>query len=188
LTVRITRHALTALTTLCLLGTAAPEIVAQSPAADSGAVEPTFVTVRFIPSDSVRTATLRTKDGVTQEVGNCWAPMVVDASDPRLAGDLTYCSDWHWFGPMEASPSVGSVTYRLVTDEGAWQGSTMLAGWLDPESGDPMAPGGDGVILAGEGAYEGLYAALTFLPDWSDIRGLIFDGAPPAAPVPPPAE
>jgi hypothetical protein len=62
-----------------------------------------------------------------------------------------------------------------------------MAGWLDPESGETIGTGG-GVILAGEGAYEGLYTVLTFLPDWSDIRGFIFEGAPPAAPVPPPAD
>jgi hypothetical protein len=186
--VRITRHALIALTTLGLLGAAAPGVLAQSPAADSGAAEPTFFTIRFEPSDSVRTATVTTEDGVTKQLGDCWAPIVIEPSDPRLAGDLIACGDAHRFGPLEGSPSVGSGTYRLVNDGGAWQGSFTYAEWLDPESGETISSSGGTVILAGEGTYEGLYAVLTFLPDWSDIRGFIFEGEPPAAPVPPSAE
>jgi hypothetical protein len=154
---------------------------------DESTAEPVFFTVQFIPSDSVRGAEVTTEDGVTKQLGNCWAPIVVDPSDPRLAGDLTVCFDAHWFGPLEASPSVASGTYRLVNDDGAWQGSIVGAEWRDPESGETMAPGGDGIVLSGEGAYEGLYAAMSFVPDWSDIRGFIFEGAPPADPVPPPA-
>lgn len=168
-----------------LLAGSAVGVAAQDTA--EGATEPTFFTVRFIPSDSVRGAEVTTEDAVTKQLGNCWAPLVEDPSDPRLAGDLTVCMDAHWFGPLEGSPSVGSGTYRLVNEEGAWQGSTAFAEWLDPESGETMGLG-DGVVLSGEGAYEGLYAALTFVPDWSDIRGFIFEGAPPAVPVPPPAE
>ena len=58
---------------------------------------------------------------------------------------------------------------------------------MDPESGDKIETG-EVVILVGEDGYEGLYAAMTFLPNWSDARGVIFEGAPPAAPVPPSVE
>jgi hypothetical protein len=46
--------------------------------------------------------------------------------------------------------------------------------------------GGGIIVVTGEGAYDGLYAVMT-LSDWSDVRGFIFEGAPPAPPVPPPA-
>jgi hypothetical protein len=187
-TMRTTRHPSTALITVALLAASVPGVDAQSPTADSGAVEPTYFTVRFEPSDPVRTATVTTEDGVTKQVGDCWAPIVVEPSDPRLAGDLIVCGDAHRHGPLAGSPSVGSSTYQLVNDEGAWQGSTTYAEWLDPESGATVGSVGGTVILVGEGSYEGLYAVLTFLPDWSDIRGFIFEGAPPAAPVPPSAE
>jgi hypothetical protein len=171
--------------TVGLLAGSAVGVAAQE---DDGTADPVFFSVRFIPSDAVRMAEVTTEDGVTKQLGNCWAPIVVDASDPRLDGDLTFCADAHWFGALEGSPSVGFGTYRLVNEEGAWQGSETLAEWLDPESGETMGAGGGVTILAGEGAYEGLSAVLTFLPDWSDIRGFIFEGAPPAAPVPPTAE
>ena len=159
-------------------------LAAQSPLPATPA-KPVFFAVRFIPSDSVRSAEVITEDGVTKQLGACWAPIVVDPSDPMLAGDLTVCGDTHWFGPLEASPSVGSGWYRLVNDEGAWQGSTPYAEWRDPESGETIGLGGGVIVLSGEGGYEGLYAVLTFLPDWSDVRGFIFEGAPPVNPVPP---
>jgi hypothetical protein len=182
--VRGIRTTIAAVLAVGLLAGSAAGVAAQDRAE---AAEPTFFTVRFIPSDAVRMAEVTTEDGVTRQLGNCWAPVVAEPSDPRLAGDLTFCADAHWFGPLEGSPSVGSGTYRLVNEEGAWQGSQALAEWPDPESGETMGLGGV-VVLSGEGAYEGLSAVLTFLPDWSDIRGFIFEGAPPSAPVPPPDE
>ncbi len=79
-----------------------------------------------------------------------------------------------------------SETYRIVNDEGAWQGSSLGAAWDDPGS-ERIDIGGQPLILAGEGAYDGLFAALTFVDGWSDIRGVIFEGAPPADVVPPSA-
>jgi hypothetical protein len=181
-----TRSSVTVILTAALLSGSAVGVAAQE--GDDGTADPVFFTVRFIPSDAVRMAEVTTEDGVTKQLGNCWAPTVVDPSDPRLAGDLTVCGDAHWFGPLEGSPSVGSGTYRLVNEEGAWHGSTATAEWLDPESGETMGLGGGVIVLSGEGAYEGLSAVLTFVPDWSDVRGFIFEGVPPAAPVPPLAE
>jgi hypothetical protein len=183
--VHSSRSSLSIILAIGLLASSAGAGAAQ--AADDGSTEPVPFTVDFIPSDQVRQAAVTFRDGVTTELGTCWAPIVQSPSDPRLAGELTFCTDWHRFGASDQSPAVGMGTYRLVNDEGAWQGSSPWAEWIDPGSGETTGTSGSGgaVILAGDGAYEGLSAVLTFHPNWSDIRGLIFEGDPPAAPVPP---
>ena len=77
---------------------------------------------------------------------------------------------------------------RLVRPaKGVKEGEKEALVWVPgPTSGERMDRGGDFVILAGDGAYEGLYAALS-LP-WSDVHGVIFEGAPPAGPIPPSAD
>jgi hypothetical protein len=169
-----------------LLAGSAVGVVAQD---EDEVAAPVPFTVRFLPSNSLRAAQTTTEDGVTKELGNCWAPVIASPSDPRLAGTLTFCSDDHSYGAIAAESDVGvwSTTYRIENDGGAWQGSSAGVAWVDPESGDMMETE-ELVIFVGEDAYEGLYAAMTFLPDWSDIRGVIFEGAPPAAPVPPSAQ
>ena len=155
--------------------------------ADDGTIEPTlFSAPDQIPWAQVRDMEVTTEDGVTKELGSCFAPIVVDASDPRLAGDLVVCGDVYRFGPSDEYPRVGSGSYRLVTDEGAWQGSDAWAEWTDPGSGEVVGLGGGFMVVTGEGAYDGLSAVMD-LSDWSDVRGFIFEGALPAVPVPPPA-
>jgi len=128
-----------------------------------------------------------TERGVSKSLGDCPSLFVVAPSDPRMDGDVTYCTSEHVYGAdRDADPNVATATYRIVNDEGAWQGSLSGVWWTDPTSGDYIEGAGDIVILAGEGAYDGLYAAMTL--DWSDIRGLIFEGAPPAGPILPSAE
>ncbi len=179
------RTPLFAVLAIALIAGAAIGVSAQD---EEEVAAPVPFTVRFIPGDSVRVAQTTTEGGVTKELGNCWAPIIASPSDPRLAGTLTYCADEHSYVPIGTESAVGvwSDTYRIVNADGAWQGSDGGAEWVDPGSGDTMETG-DFVILVGEGDYEGLYAAMTFLPDWSDIRGVIFEGPPPAAPVPPSA-
>jgi len=171
-------------------------------ATEAGPSEPVPFTVRFVPAGSVRAPVSTMEQGVTKIRGDCWAPVIVDPSDPRLAGTLTYCADEDRYGPVqerfdastdayqpvgEESLIVGNDTYRIENAQGAWQGSSTFLGWKDPGSGDMLEDRG-ALVLAGEGAYEGLFVAMTLLPDWSDIRGVIFDGPPPVAPVPPAAE
>jgi len=181
--VRARKISLAVIVAIGLLAGSTMGVAAQE--TDEGVAEPTLFTLQLVPSVSVRSPDVTTEDGVYKEIGSCFAPMIVNPSDPRLDGVLTACGDFHQFGPSEGSPTVGSGTYRLVNDEGAWQGSSPWAGWTDPESGDAMELGDEVIVLTGEGAYDGLYAVMT-LSDWSDIRGFIFNGAPPADPVPPP--
>jgi hypothetical protein len=157
-------------------------------ATETGWAENTPFTLKFVWYDrNVRDGEAVTEGGITKVLGSCNAMGIADPSDPRLDGSLTWCTDEHDYGAVrDESTVVWTDTYRIVNDEGAWQGSTSGAMWDDPVSGERMEPGGDPIILVGEGAYEGLYAAIT--GPFSDTHGVIFEGAPPADPVPPTAE
>jgi hypothetical protein len=84
---------------------------------------------------------------------------ITEASDPRLDGQLTVSvsqiqyPDHPWFT---------TTTFRIFNDGGAWQGSGTMT---------------EDVVLAGEGAYEGLYAWMD-ASDWNAISGVIYPTAP----------
>ena len=152
-----------------------------------GAAETTPFTMSLDWGETVQRPEQMIERGVNKSLGDCHAMGVVAPSDPRMDGDATYCASEHVYGEdRDADPNVATATYRIVNDDGAWQGSLSGVWWTDPTSGDYIDGTEDIVILAGEGAYDGLYAAMTL--DWSDIRGLIFEGARPAGPILPSAE
>jgi len=156
-------------------------------AVEAGVAEITPFTMRLTWSAApLQTPEQMSERGVNKTLGDCPSLFVVAPSDPRMDGDVTFCTSEHVYGvDREADPNVATATYRIVNDEGAWQGSTSGVTWTDPTSGDYIDGTGDIIILAGEGAYDGLYAAMTL--DWSDVRGIIFEGAPPAGPILPTA-
>lgn len=117
---------------------------------------------------------------VVSERGNSWGPNAGVMSDARLQGDYTisFDSDAYYPPGMVGSVDVGAGTWRIVNDEGAWQGSYHILG------GAPVV-----VPLIGEGGYEGLTAIVESVFDgdacsW-DWRGLIFEGEAPSYPEPP---
>jgi hypothetical protein len=155
---------------------------------EAGVAEITPFTMRLTWSSApLQTPEQMSERGVNMTLGDCPSLFVVAPSDPRMDGNVTFCSSEHVYGAdREADPNVATATYRIVNDEGAWQGSLSGATWTDPTSGEWVDGTGNAVILTGEGAYDGLYAAMTL--DWTDIRGIIFEGAPPAGPILPSAE
>ena len=160
---------------------------------DAGVAEPVPFSVSFIWTDeNVREAEDVTEGGLTRSIGSCHAMEIVDPSDPRIAGELTWCSDEHVYGEnRDMSPVVWTDTWRIVNDDGAWQGSHNGFLWNDPSSGR-LDLGEELPTLVGEGAYDGLYAPMTLMKitggnTW-DVRGVIFEGPLPADPIPPSAE
>lgn len=115
----------------------------------------------------------------------CWdfafAPVIVEMSDPRLAGTATLSFNSVDYAAADGtSTSVSTATWRIENANGAWQGSYYkLQG--DGISGMATAP------LVGEGAYEGLTAVWEQALDDSGwvIKGVIIPGGPPAAPSAP---
>lgn len=118
--------------------------------------------------------------------GWAWQPVATTMSDPRLEGTYTIGFDSDRVSPAGTSgPTVGSGTWRIENDEGAWQGSFPVIQFADHTT-TVTTP------LVGEGAYEGLTAIWESRHDanacsW-DVRGLIIEGDLPAAPEPVMAE
>ena len=120
---------------------------------------------------------------VTEKRGGAWLEPATRMSDPRLEGDYFIAENYDEYQVPGATASigVGSVTRRIVNDEGAWQGSGTYATLSD---GKVTA---FSTVLIGERAYEGLSVIWEELaPDdlcSIDVRGIIIDGD-----VPPDAE
>jgi hypothetical protein len=96
-------------------------------------------------------------------------------SEPRLEGAYYYSEVG---GGSPAGAAAG--TLRIENADGAWQGSMVYA-YLSDGTGTTGS-----TVLTGEGAYEGLSAIWEermLFPDCAaDVRGLLIEGAPPAAP------
>jgi hypothetical protein len=109
----------------------------------------------------------------------------VTFSDSRLQGDHLISVDWDEYAvPGELRGLwLGTYTWRVENDGGAWQGSYADMRLGDDDWADPL------IILAGEGDYEGLNAILTMQPNeeecGEEIRGLIVADAMLAAAPPP---
>ena len=118
--------------------------------------------------------------------GWAWQPSVTTMSDPRLEGAYQLSFDSDTVSPAGTSgPSVGSGTWRIENDEGAWQGSFPVIQFADHTT-TVTTP------LVGEGAYDGLTAIWESRHDASacswEVRGLIIAGELPDAPEPVMAE
>jgi hypothetical protein len=115
---------------------------------------------------------------------------VASMSDPRLDGEIiNYWDSDEYFADFSSVGQVGTGTWRITNDEGAWQGSFHDVFFPDDSWGTTVYP------LYGEAAYAGLVALWEFdyLPDMAgggcgwDVHGLILDAdVEAAAPVPQP--
>jgi hypothetical protein len=173
--VRTTRRPLMALITVGWLAASVPGAAAQSPEAGS---EPT-VPVPFIglaePGAQIRTGTTETVDGHVENRDYAYAPSIVQVSDARLDGELTLGgSNDEYPGPDGTMYELATEVWRIETADGAWQGTTAFF------VASPDLPGSRTILLVGEGAYEGLIAAVTArLSDPWTFEGVIFPGEPP---------
>jgi hypothetical protein len=142
------------------------------------AAPPLAITASLQPGNDVGPTTYTEVDGRVERRGTVWAPTLT-ASDPRLQGTMTISSPQDAYPGADGPESfvLGSATWRIETAEGAWQGSNT--GYAIGDQG-----GGATLILAGEGAYAGLYAALD-VSDPTAIRGVIFPAPPPPTPAAP---
>jgi hypothetical protein len=157
-----------------LLAGSAVGVTAQ----DEGSAEPVKFTAVFPGGGRVGDPTCEVIGGMTQCTGSAWSFLVSEESDPRMAGQMTVSQNQNQW-PLQ--PWLVTETYRIVNDDGAWQGSFHSmkdpVGWF----------GNATVVLVGEGANEGLYAWAD-VSDWDAISGVIFSAPPPEAPTPPSAD
>jgi hypothetical protein len=145
----------------------------SAPAA--GPADPVSVTAALRPGDDIGTTTYTEVDGRVERRGTVWAPTIT-ASDTRLEGTMALGSPQDTYPGANGPESFvfGSGAWRIENADGAWQGSSSSFALAD-------VAGGETVVLAGEGAYAGLYAALD-VTDPGNIRGVIFPAPPPPVP------
>jgi hypothetical protein len=141
---------------------------------DSPAVAPLPVTFSFTPGDDIAGTTLTDVDGHVERRGTVFNPTIDTASDPRLAGTMLISSPADYYPGADGPESfaLSTDTIRIQGDDGAWQGS--VTGFSAPGQSVCYS-----VILAGQGAYTGLYAALD-MTDYTDVHGVIFPAPPPS--------
>ena len=121
-------------------------------------------------------------DGVLQGRGVVIEGEAIETSDPRITGSLARAlnANIHPIGEFE-DVLHETTAWRIENDEGAWsgQGSALIHGGANIDTTDF-----DTVVLAGEGAYDGLTAYI--LADWSEdppaVEGAIFVGTAPPVP------
>jgi hypothetical protein len=161
------------------------ELDTAGPAADRDQLErgirrlsPEF-TGRIVCGPPLRTET-STQSGDHQEFrGGAWSPTATEMSDPRLAGNYTISSDTDVYrAPGSETYTLGSETWRIETQSGAWEASSSVMGFPDGSYSTAT------IALVGEGPWDGLVAIWEghYLGDaacaW-DVRGVIFPAGPP---------
>jgi hypothetical protein len=141
-------------------------------------VEPVEFTAVLAPGPEVQKPTCERIGGMTHCLGQAWTPDFTEVSDPRLEGEMTLSVNANQW-PLQ--PNLANITYRITNEDGAWQGSfpSIYEGNAPPVTA--------GVVLVGEGDYEGLYTWMD-VSDWSAVSGVVFSYPPPEAPAPPSAD
>ena len=118
-----------------LAGATVGVAAAQESETSRDVAEPVPFTARFIPSSSVRTGTIEDVDGIVQQRGNAWTPVMAGVTDPRMDGTLTYSEDYDVY---PGGHHFATVTYRIVNDGGAWNGSGRLVRGFSVSMGDQL--------------------------------------------------
>jgi hypothetical protein len=102
------------------------------------------------------------------------------ATDDRFSGTHYYSwdGDSYTLASGADGPVVAAEGFRIENHEGAWQGSGATA--TLPDGTVANSP----LVMTGEGAYEGMTAALLWVdgPCFLDLRGIVIEF--PEAPVP----
>ena len=112
----------------------------------------------------------------------------LEASDPRLSGIATMVINGNVENSADHNAVLESRSFRIVNDEGAWNGSSWYVEAGDT-SGDEYAPLiiSETSLMIGEGAYEGLVAVVVgdYLENGSEGEAVIYAfSAPPVPEIP----
>ena len=111
--------------------------------------------------------------GGTRFLGRAWQFRLVETSDPRFDGALTFTTTVDEYpGAVEVS----SEAAHIDGDGGAWQEVPVFYLNFERATGDTVDR-----VLIGEGAYEGLFAAVTdtWTSNGFEFHGFIIEGGPP---------
>lgn len=127
--------------------------------------------------------------GFIEHRGYIFGDSAIDTDDPRLNGSMTVVAngDERYLSGTAGSGELTDIQglgVRITNDEGGWsgQGTALIHG-----NGSTLTTDLDTIILAGQGAYEGLTAYLiidnTSTP--RTVEGTIFEGQITPLPEPP---
>jgi hypothetical protein len=112
--IKVGRLSLVAMALTLMVGVGAS---AQSPESSEVAL-PTAFEGRIVPSEDVRDETVTVVDGRTEFRGAAWAPIVLEMSDPRLDGDVTWSRDRDDYVGADGTYGLATVTWRIENDDG----------------------------------------------------------------------
>jgi hypothetical protein len=102
------------------------------------------------------------------------------ATDPRFSGTHYYSwdADTYTLPSGDEGPLVDATGLRIENADGAWQGEAVGATLPGTSANGP-------VVLAGEGAYEGLTAVLLWEDDpcFINFRGIVIEVPDPPVPA-----
>jgi hypothetical protein len=165
--------------------TMGPGLIQQSPPASAlpspsavplpDPTKATTVTGQIVFGPESRASDLQSALGVVRSWGASHRPSIVTISDPRLDGDAWISWQHDDYVLSDGTRfTVGTGTWRIETEDGAWQGSyprVEIDGGSDRNT----------AVLTGEGAYEGLTVVWeqTLGASGWDIVGVIIEGPPP---------
>jgi hypothetical protein len=160
---------------------APPAAVAQPPVEFTACIEPGPVA----EEGTVQPNVVPLSDGdmtIMRDRGTTYRQSLTEVSDPRLEGTLYQAWDEDDYTLPGSVPSANLSTFtdRIENDQGAWQGSAVMLRFPDGQA--MVGP----LVMAGEGAYEGLTAIVGFESFFESctVRGYIIEGDVPAIPVP----
>ena len=132
---------------------------------------PTEFTARWAFGSAMPSGEAVAEDGITKWRGQVWQPRTrTEATDPRFRGEIT--NSWNHDDYPDGS-KIGSVTFTVRNDDGAWIMRPALALEFPGDQWWPLF----GAIFDGEGAYDGLLALVNIETADSgfDLRGYIVD-------------
>ena len=128
--------------------------------------------------------------GLFEHRGYTFAEIPVETDDPRLTGSMTLTAngDERFFsgtiGPGEYT-DIQVHGVRITNDEGGWSGQgTLLRHGNDFRAEGTATTDFNTIILAGDGAYEGLtaYVLIDSTTTPASLEGTIFQGVMPPFP------
>jgi len=139
------------------------------------------------PAEYVTPTEERSLDGIKQMRSLGIIDIPLELSDPRLSGLLTISANGAAQDFYDGFAALEPRTYRIVNDDGAWAGSGNHVEAVRRSEGVPVIDQ-DSLVLAGEGAYEGLLAHVFLEGTRGEVQAVIITAEMPPAPDPVPTE
>lgn len=160
-----------------------------APGAESGVSDLVPFTARYVYQQRRAGDATTLPNGTPQVADEAWVFRSIEASDPRLEGNMVVNATYDKYDGVSLTTHV----LRIENDAGAWQeGPYYRMTWADRDTpGDEEVQAGEARqgLLVGEGEYEGLVALVVSTEQLTGggstlLEGYIVDGDLPPVPDP----